>query len=137
MVLYTEWKNNISHTFYDAYLAATDYGVCCFIQPHLDFENAKTVNLPPAQYTPEDYHAVPKGAKNGLQNGLKLMLDVEGLRELNNDRTGTLHFELYKAWPTLCIFSRWEWSPNKGWQICILMASAMHNKIKGIEFGST
>ncbi len=59
-------------------MSTTDYGTCCLIVPYLDFENPKTVNVPPSQYTGLDYRTVPRGAKNGIQNGLKLMLDVEG-----------------------------------------------------------
>ncbi len=78
LILYSEWKSNVSHTYYDAYLAATDYGVCCFIQPYLDFENEETINLHPTKYTPKHYWAVKKGSRNGIQNGLKLLVDVDG-----------------------------------------------------------
>lgn len=78
LILYSVWKKSMVQTFYEAYSSSTDYGVCCLIVPWLDFENNLTVNVPPSQYTGANYHEVPKGAKNGMQNGLKLMLDVEG-----------------------------------------------------------
>ena len=55
----------------------TDYGACCVIVPYLDLVNPATVSLDPALYSGDLFHNIPKGAKNGLQNGLKLVLDVE------------------------------------------------------------
>ena len=55
----------------------TDYGACCVIVPYLDLVNTDTINLDPALYSGDLFHKIPKGAKNGLQNGLKLVLDVE------------------------------------------------------------
>ena len=78
MLLYSDWKRQYDHAYYDAYLTATDYGVCCLLIPWLDFENPKTRDIPPANYTADDYHGMKRGAKNGLQNGLKLIVDVEG-----------------------------------------------------------
>ena len=33
--------------------------------------------MDPALYTGDHFHNIPRGAKNGLQNGLKLVIDVE------------------------------------------------------------
>ena len=78
LILYVDWKREYGHTFYDAYLTATDYGVCCLIIPWLDFENPSTKDKPPSEFTGEDYHNIKRGVKNGLQNGLKLIVDMEG-----------------------------------------------------------
>ena len=81
LILRAEWKLSKLHSFYSSHVATTDYGICCTIVPHLDFENPRTVNLTPSEYTAADFNSVPRGAKNGLQNGLKLILDVEGTRK--------------------------------------------------------
>ena len=78
LILYAEWKKSASHSFYSTHVGTTDYGICCTIVPYLDFENPRTVDLPASMYTAADFLSVPRGAKNGLQNGLKLILDVEG-----------------------------------------------------------
>ena len=54
----------------------TDYGACCVIVPYLDLVNTDTINLDPALYSGDLFHKIPKGAKNGLQNGLKLVLCI-------------------------------------------------------------
>ena len=83
MIIYSEWKSNVSHSFYDTYQSMTDYGACCLITPYLDFENPATVNLDPALYTGQDFLDVPKGkARNGITNGLKLIIDVEGEKNI-------------------------------------------------------
>ena len=78
LILHAEWKLGVSHSFYSSHVGTTDYGICCTIVPYLDFENPRTVNLPPYLYNAGDFLSVPRGAKNGLQNGLKLILDMEG-----------------------------------------------------------
>ena len=56
----------------------TDYGACCLLVPYLNLINPETRDLDPdTELSNTDYHKIPKGAKNGLQNGLKLVLDVE------------------------------------------------------------
>jgi len=47
------------------------------IVPYLNLINEETKNLNPNTVNSSWYHNIPKGAKNGLQNGLKLVLDVE------------------------------------------------------------
>ena len=78
LILYTDWNREYEHTFYDAYQVATDYGGCCLIVPWLDFENPYTRDKPANEYTGEDYHNMKRGVKNGIQSGLKLIVDVEG-----------------------------------------------------------
>jgi hypothetical protein len=63
--------------FFEALKIATDGGPCCFISPYLNFVNEKTKNKDPYSFTGEDYHSQPKGSKNGQNNGLQLVLDVE------------------------------------------------------------
>ena len=78
MVLEATWKNQYVAKFYDAYKSSTDYGACCLITPFLDFQNPKTKDVHPSNYTGEDFISIPKGAtRNGIKNGLKVILDVE------------------------------------------------------------
>ena len=39
--------------------------------PYLDFENPETVDLDPSQYTADDFHNIPIGAKNGVPKGIR------------------------------------------------------------------
>ena len=80
MVLQTEWKSKYKQNFLNAYKSATDYGACCLITPYLDFELNKTreAGAEGFIYTGEEYHSIPKGiTRNGIKNGLKIILDVE------------------------------------------------------------
>ena len=78
MILKADWKSIYSRDFYDAFKTATDYGACCLITPYLDFQNPKTKDISPENYTGADYHSIPKGVtRNGIQNGMKIILDVE------------------------------------------------------------
>ena len=81
MILHAEWKSMFHKTFFPAFKSTTDYGACCLITPYLDFvlsNDSKTIADGSYVYTGADYHAIPKGlTRNGIQNGLKLILDVE------------------------------------------------------------
>ena len=82
MILQAEWKSNYTVNFLPAYKSATDYGACCLITPYLDFQSNKTREESPEGegyiYSGEDYHSIPKGStRNGIKNGLKIILDVE------------------------------------------------------------
>ena len=81
MILEADWKSDSPKYFFPSYKSATDYGACCLITPYLDFElsnDSKTVADGSYVYTGADYHAIPKGlTRNGIQNGLKSILDVE------------------------------------------------------------
>jgi len=55
----------------------TDYGACCLIVPYLNLINNETKYTNPDDLSNMWYHKIPTGAKNGLQNGLKLVMDVE------------------------------------------------------------
>ena len=62
MMITVDWKSfrfKDKH-FYSASKYATDYGTCCAIFPFIDFENSTSGR-----------------ARNGLKNGLFLVLDVE------------------------------------------------------------
>ena len=51
-----------------------DYGVCCRIYPQIDFGSRNLTNM-----SAEDrYINKPRGVRNGVKNGLKILLDVEG-----------------------------------------------------------
>ena len=60
-----------------AFKGVTDYGCCCLIVPYLDLVNPETRNVNSLQLDNNLYHEIPKGVKNGIQNGLTLLLDVE------------------------------------------------------------
>ena len=60
-----------------AHKVVTDYGSCCLIVPYLYLVNTKTRNVNSLQLDNNLYHEIPKGVKNGIQNGLTLVLDVE------------------------------------------------------------
>ena len=60
-----------------AFKGVTDYGCCCLIVPYLDLVNPETRNVNSLQLDTSLYHEIPKGVKNGMQNGLTLVLDVE------------------------------------------------------------
>ena len=78
MILQAEWKSKVTVNFLPAFKSATDYGACCLITPYLDFESNKTREKSADLYTGEDYHSIPKGStRNGIKNGLKIILDVE------------------------------------------------------------
>ncbi len=67
----------MTQKFYNSYLTLTDYGACCVIVPHLDLVNNETIYLDPEFYNGKHFHSIPRGVKNGIQNGLKLVLDIE------------------------------------------------------------
>ena len=80
MIINVIWKSNenYSKTFFDSYKISTDYGACCIITPYLDFEIAATRAYSGQDYTGEQYWSIPRGiTRNRIQNGLKVMIDVE------------------------------------------------------------
>ena len=81
MILHADWKSMFHKTFFPAFKSTTDYGACCLITPYLDFElpdSKKTLTDEGYSYTGSDFHSVPKGlTRNGIQNGLKIILDIE------------------------------------------------------------
>jgi hypothetical protein len=62
------------HKFYNALQINTDYGACCVIVPYLNLINKETKNLDPTHLNNSWYHKIPKGSKNGIQNGLKVSM---------------------------------------------------------------
>jgi len=81
MMVDVSWRVNKSrresHQFYEAQKSHTDYGSCCRIFPHLDFINQRTRNIPTDQYTAEDFLSISPHSKNGMENGLRLLVDAE------------------------------------------------------------
>ena len=75
LIVYTRFGEMSVKMFYEPYPTVTDYGKCCMVIPYLDFENPDTVNKTYREYTAEDYLTVPRGVRNGVRNGLKLVLD--------------------------------------------------------------
>ena len=72
-----EWANTFSRKFFKSYKGLTDYGACCIISPYLHFVNPETRDIDADKIDYNLLHSIPGGAKNGLENGLKLVLDVE------------------------------------------------------------
>ena len=97
MMVHVSWRVNKStvetHQNYDTQKSHTDYGPCCRIFPQLDFVNQKTKDLPTEQYTgkgylsldfleycllaAEDFLSIQPNSKTGMENGLRLLVDVE------------------------------------------------------------
>jgi len=68
----------------------TDYGACCLIVPYLNLINPETRNIDPTNdLDGTSYHNIPRGAKNGIQHGLRLVLDVESFDYAYYRRRGT------------------------------------------------
>ncbi len=85
-----EWELGTSWKFYPAYQELTDYGACCLIVPYLNLINPETRNIDPTfGLNSSWYHNIPRGARNGIQHGLKLMLDVESFDYAYYRRRGT------------------------------------------------
>ena len=80
MLMRVRWKSNLlnSKSFSNTWESfPTDKGACCGIFPQLDFENTRISNTSKIQYSGKDYHSIPKGSRNGIKNGLEVILDVE------------------------------------------------------------
>ena len=76
MILNAKWRET-SHFSVLTMKSFTDYGVCCRIFPWLDFENEATKNKSAREYSNEEFWSIQAGAKNGIKNGLELLLDAE------------------------------------------------------------
>ena len=71
------WSSTNSHKFYNALESNTDFGPCCQIHPYLNLINPETRNVDAENLDGKMYHKIPRGVRNGIQNGLRLLLDVE------------------------------------------------------------
>merc|ERR1719483_478817 len=80
-MVHVSWRVNKStvetHEYYETQKSHTDYGACCRLFPQLDFVNQNTKDLPTDQYTAEDFHSIQPNSKAGMENGLRLLVDVE------------------------------------------------------------
>ena len=75
MLMKVKWSKKPEKYFFQAYIDSTEYGICCFLTPYLDF-GSDDVN--PEEYQGKDWNNIPRGyAKNGLQNGLMVTVDLE------------------------------------------------------------
>ena len=72
-----DWSSTVSQKFFNAYKGNTDFGTCCLIVPYLNLKNPETRYVNSMDFDNSWYHEVPKGVRNGIQNGLTLVLDVE------------------------------------------------------------
>ncbi len=73
--------------FFSAYKELTDYGACCNIIPHLHFVDPRTKDSENLDFNLR--HSIPPGVKHGLENGLKLVLDVESFDYAYDQRRST------------------------------------------------
>jgi hypothetical protein len=63
------------------------------ISSYINFVNPKTRDRDPQTLIGEEWHLQPKGSKNGLIGGLKLVLDVESFDFVHSGKT-TVGFRL-------------------------------------------
>ena len=75
MMILTTWKKKTYKFVSVKYMTgATDFGICCRLFPQIDFDD-----LEKDSKTDEEIYVNKKpGVKNGLANGLSVLLDVEG-----------------------------------------------------------
>ena len=75
MMILTTWKKKTYKFVSVQYMTgATDFGICCRLYPQIDFDD-----LEKDSKTDEEIYLNKKpGVKNGLANGLSVLLDVEG-----------------------------------------------------------
>ena len=71
------WSSKIYHKFFNAYAQNTDFGPCCLIVPYLNLINPETRHVDAVKLDSKFYHEIPRGVRNGLHNGLNLVVDVE------------------------------------------------------------
>ena len=85
MMILTTWKKktykfvNVKHM-----TGATDFGICCRLYPQIDFDDHEK----DSKSDEEIYVDKKPGVKNGLVNGLSVLLDVEGF-EFSSKKSST------------------------------------------------
>ena len=79
MLMRVRWKSSLNSKSFSNKWGSfpTDKGACCGIFPQLDFENSRLSNKSNLEYSGEYFHSIPKGSRNGIKNGLEVLLDVE------------------------------------------------------------
>jgi hypothetical protein len=72
-----KWQQKPIKTFFEAYKSNTDYGACSLIYPNLDFDNPETKDMSDRQYAPKYLVDIDYGVRNGIENGLSILVDSE------------------------------------------------------------
>ena len=85
MMILTTWKKKIYKFVNVKYMTGvTDFGICCRLYPQIDFDD-----LEKDSKTDEEIYVNKKpGVKNGLANGISVLLDVEGF-EYSSKKSST------------------------------------------------
>ncbi len=76
-LLMVNWKSKYESFFFNSFLALTDFGACPLIYPYLDFEYGPTKDSQDRQYNGSIINLMHYGVRNGIKEGLQLMLDAE------------------------------------------------------------
>jgi len=88
LMIHTKW-NGIDKYNYSSHITYTDFGYCCRIYPRLELGNEPSMLLPSDSDSPgwvkDEYNGTTfwqeyekrRGSKNGIENGLMLLMDVE------------------------------------------------------------
>jgi len=86
LLLHTKWNGKDKYS-YNSHISYTDFGYCCRIFPTVELSEPKLVNneynksgdwvLPAYKDQFWDEYKLRRGSKNGIENGLMLLMDVE------------------------------------------------------------
>jgi len=86
LLLHTKWNGKDKYS-YNSHISFTDFGFCCRIFPTVELSEPKLVNneynksgdwvLPAYKDQFWDEYKLRRGSKNGIENGLMLLMDVE------------------------------------------------------------
>jgi len=86
LLLHTKWNGEDKYS-YSSHVSYTDFGYCCRIFPTVELSEPRMVRtqynesgdwvLPPYKEKFWDLYKLRRGSKNGIENGLMLLMDVE------------------------------------------------------------
>ncbi|XP_040569382.1 acid-sensing ion channel 4 [Lepeophtheirus salmonis] len=75
MFIFSKWNSTITYNFGENKRDfGTDYGICCWYTPQLNFSDIPTGPDTDWAYW---FNSVPKGAKTGKDNGFSVLFDIE------------------------------------------------------------
>ena len=78
MLLKVKWSDRPLKYFAKVFTESTEYGICCVINPYLEFEASIDKDVSWQRIKEEYLMTIPKGyASNGLQSGLMATIDLE------------------------------------------------------------
>jgi len=93
LMLLTKW-NDVDQYNYDSHVTYTDFGMCCRIFPKLELEEPNMLERADStQWVKEEFrnnftleYQRRIGSKNGIENGLMLLMDVESFENAHYPR---------------------------------------------------